>query len=89
MCSTTEVRNTSGVFSTQGGTMSTPEDIMSTLGMFSTPGFPYKLNCFPNDLPPLCTEHPPVYCTDIAQGDFDFERRTRQGDIYILLSSFF
>ena len=27
-------------------------DIMSTRGMFGTLGFPYKFNCFPNDLLP-------------------------------------
>ena len=54
---------TGGVFSTlEGyhdecacggyGTMMSMGDIMSTPGMFNTLGFPYKFNCFPNDLPP-------------------------------------
>ena len=40
------------IMSTVGDIMSTVGDIMSTLGMFSTPGFPYKFNCFPSNLPP-------------------------------------
>ena len=36
-------------------------DIMSILGMFSTLGFLYKFNYFPNNLPPHLSWYPPVY----------------------------
>ena len=38
--------------STLGDTMMSVGDIMSTPGMFSTLGFPYKFSRFPNDLSP-------------------------------------
>ena len=67
--------STPGVFSTVKDTMSTAGgyhnecgDTMSIAGVFSTLGFPYKFNCFPNDFPhiyhdiPWCTHDiPPVY----------------------------
>ena len=34
-------------------------DIMSSMEVFSTLGFPYKFNCFPNDLPPHLSRYPP------------------------------
>ena len=40
-------------------TMMSVGDIMSTLGMFSTLGFPYKFDCFPNDLPHIYHDIPP------------------------------
>ena len=44
-----------------GGIMSTPGDTkMGVGGLFSTPRFPYKFNCFPNDLPYIY-DIPPVY----------------------------
>ena len=42
--------STLGVFSTPGGTMSTLGGYHE--GVFSTVGFPYTFNCFPNNLPP-------------------------------------
>ena len=45
-------------FSTLGDTMSTLRDILSTPGMFSIPGFPYKCNCYPNDLPHIYHDIP-------------------------------
>ena len=44
--------STPRVFSTVGDTMMSVGDIMSTVGVFSTLGFPYKFNYFPNYLPP-------------------------------------
>ena len=42
-----------------GDTMMSVGDIMSTPGMFTTLGFSYKYNYFPNDPPPHSSWYPP------------------------------
>ena len=53
------VQYTGGYHEYTGGTMTSVGDIMGThRGIFSALGFPYKFNCFPND---ICHDIPLVY----------------------------
>ena len=47
-----DIMSTAVVFSTLGNTMMSVGDIMRTPGDVQYTGFPYKFNCFLNDLPP-------------------------------------